>query len=307
MRDEKGLLAPIEDEAAVIAAQADIEVLERRMLDGGSREKLALAQAILAAQDIAYEPVRAVGMLEELARESGDRMAAREAAEMLGGRYDSAEEVHAAAYSELLEDAARSEKKYKKQNPSRLTLIRAGFSAAVCAVLALLAWFWLSDAIAQVTFVQLAGLGVIAGLLALVAVHRLLVAGLVFAAVTGCLTAMRYHPDIVEQLPLGAASLFGALCLICLLQLALALCRSRQTAKQEKARVNCLRAYDEAIAYAEAGIAAAESLGGEEPTAALRAYLKHWSDESRRLTRLRRRAEKKKPAAPAPKKETEHE
>ena len=70
---------------------SDIEILERQMLDGGSREKLTLAQAILAAQDISYEPVRAVGMLEELARESGDRMAAREAAEMLGGRYDGAE------------------------------------------------------------------------------------------------------------------------------------------------------------------------------------------------------------------------
>ena len=306
MRDEKGLLGPIEDEAAVHAAQADIEILERKMLDGGSREKLALAQAILAAQDISYEPVRAVGMLEELARESGDRAAARDAAEMLGGRYDSAEEVHAVAYTALLEDAAKSEKKYKKQNPSRLTLFRAGSSAAVCAVLALLAWFWLSEAIAKVTFLHLAGLGVIAGVLTLIAVHRLLVGGLVFAAVTGCLTAMRYHPDVVEQLPLGAAGLFGLLCLICLAQLLLALRRSRQTAKQEKTRETCLRAYDAAIAYAEAGIAAAESLSGDEPTAALRAYHKHWSDESRRLTRLRRKVEKGK-TVPTPKNEPEHE
>lgn len=303
MRDEKGLLNPIEDEAAVNAAAADIEILERKMLDGGSREKLALAQAILAAQDISYEPVRAVGMLEDLARESGDRAAAREAAEMLGGRYDGTEEVHPAAYTELLEDAARAEKKYRKQNPSRLTLIRAGFAAAVCAVLALLAWFWLSDAIAKVTFLHLAGLGVIAGLLALVAVHRLLVGGLVFAAVTGCLTAMRYHPDVVEQLPIGAASLFGLLALVYLVQLLLALRRSRQIGKQEKARAVCLRAYDEAIAYAEAGVSAAESLSGEEPTAAMRSYLKHWSDESRRLTRMRRKTEKKKPREPIEKEE----
>ncbi|MBR3866753.1 MAG: hypothetical protein IKM54_03040 [Butyricicoccus sp.] len=301
MRDEKGLLHPIEDEAAIHAAGADIEILERQMLDGGSREKLTLAQAILAAQDISYEPVRAVGMLEELARESGDRMAAREAAEMLGGRYDGAEEVHAAEYTRLLEEAARAEKKYKKQNPGRLTLIRAGFSAAVCAVLALAAWFWLSDAIAKVTFLHLAGLGLIAGVLALIAVRHLLVGGLVFAAVTGCLAAMRYHPDVSRQLPLGAAALFGLLAAVYLVQFLLALRRSRQTGKQEKARRVCFKAYDAAIAYAEAGIAAAESLSGDEPTAALQAYLKHWSDESRRLTRQRRRVEKIKPHEPAPK------
>ena len=305
MRDEKGLLNSIEDEAAVSAAGADIEMLERKMLDGGSREKLELAQAILAAQDIAYEPVRAVSMLEELARESGDRMAARDAAEMLGGRYDAAEEVHAAGYTELLEDAARAEKKYKKQNPSRLTLIRAGFSAAVCAVLALLAWFWLTDAITKITFVHLAGLGAVAGLLALIAVHRLLVGGLVFAAVTGCLTAMRYHPNVVEQLPLGAASLFGLLAAVYLVQLLIALHRSRQIGKQEKAREACLRAYDAAIAYAEAGVTAAESLSGDEPTAAMRSYLKHWSDESRRLSRMRRRAEKKKTREAIKKEKTE--
>ena len=294
MRDEKGLLNPIEDEAAVHAAGADIEILERRMLDGGSREKLELAQAILAAQDIAYEPVRAVGMLEDLAREPGDRVAAREAAEMLGGRYDAAEEVHPAVYAELRENAARAEKKYKKQNPSRLTLIRGGFLAAVCAVLALAAWFWLSDAIARVTFVHLAGLGAVAGLLALAALHRLLVGGLVFAAVTGCLTAMRYHPAVVEQLPFGAASLFGLLAAVNLAQFLLALRRSRQTGKQEKARTACLRAYDEAIAYAEAGIAAAESLGGEQPTAAMWSYLNHWADQSHHLTHMRRKLEKRK-------------
>ena len=305
MRDEKGLLNPIEDEAAVRAAGADIEMLERRMLDGGSREKLELAQAILAAQDISYEPVRAIGMLEDVARESGDRMAARDAAEMLGGRYDAAEEVHAAGYAELREQAADAEKKYKKQNPSRLMLIRGGFSAAVCAVLALIAWFWLSDAIAKITFVHLAGLGAVAGLLALVAVHRLLVGGLVFAAVTGCLTAMRYHPDVAEQLPLGAAGLFGLLALAYLARFLLMLRRSRQIGKQKKAYEACLRAYDAAIAYAEAGIAAAETLGGEEPTAAMRAYLKHWSDESRRLTRLRRKVEKRKTREAEKKENTE--
>ena len=46
MRDEKGLLHPIEDEAAIHAAGADIEILERQMLDGGSREKLTLAQLL---------------------------------------------------------------------------------------------------------------------------------------------------------------------------------------------------------------------------------------------------------------------
>lgn len=294
MRDEKGLLNPIEDAAAVHAAGADIEILERKMLDGGSREKLELAQAIFAAQDISYEPVRAVGMLEDLARESGDRLIAREAAEMLGGRYDAAEEVHAAAYTELRENAVRAEKKYKKQNPGRFVLIRGAFSAAVCAVLAFVAWFWLSDAIAKVTLVHLAAMGVIAGLLALAAAHRVVVGCLVFAAVTGCLTAMRYQPDVVEQLPLGAASLFGLLAGIYLVQFLLALRRSRQIGKQKKAYAACLHAYDEAIAYAEAGISAAESLGGDELTTAMRSYLKHWSDESRQLTRMRRKVEKRK-------------
>ena len=295
MRDEKGLLNRVEDEAAIRAAGADIEVLERKMLDGGSREKLELAQAILAAQDIAYDPVRAIGMLEDLARESGDRMAAREAAEMLGGRYDAAGEVHPAVYAELRENAERVEKKYKKQNPTRLTLIRGGFSAAVCAVLALVAWIWLSDAIAKVTFLHLGIIGAVAGVLALAAAHRLLVGGLVFAAVTGCLTAMRYNPEVVERLPLGASGLFGLLALLYLAQFLLALRRSRQIVKQNKAYAACLSAYDEAIAYAEAGIAAAESLGGDEPTAAMWSYLNHWDDQSHHLTWLRRKVEKRKP------------
>ena len=305
MRDEKRLLHSIEDAAAMNAAQVDLEVLERKMLDGGSREKLALAQAILAAQDLAYDPVRAVSMLEDVARESGDRRSAREAAEMLGGRYDGTEEVQPAVYTELRETAALAEKKYKKQNPSRLTLMSSSVSAAVCAVLAILAWFWLSDAITKITFVHLAGLGAVVGLLVLLAVRHLIVGGLAFAAVTGCLTAMRYDPDVVQQLPLGAASLFGALCLVYLLQFLFALRRSKQIAKQEKAWAVCLRAYDEAIAYAEAGISAAETLCGEEPTAAMRAYLKHWSSESHELTRLRRRVEKKKPREERKKEEKE--
>lgn len=297
MRDEKKLLDRAEDEAAVAAAQKDLDALERGMLDGGSREKLALAQAILAAQDIAYEPVRAVGLLEELVRTPGDPESAREAAGTLGGRYDGAESVHPAEYSALLDDVARSEKKYRKQTPGRLTLFRVSLSALLCAALAVGAWLLLPGWLDRVQFPHLLALGVAAGLIVLAAARRPAVAGLTAAAVTGCLAAVRYNGQIVAQAPRAAAVLFGALAAFFLIQLALAVRRSRQTGRQAQAREHCLAAYDAAIAYAAAGISVVQELAEGRPDAALRAYLIHWEEEGKRLRRARRRIEKREAAA----------
>ena len=297
MRDEKKLLDRAEDEAAVAAAQKDLDALERGMLDGGSREKLALAQAILAAQDIAYEPVRAVGLLEELVRTPGDPESAREAAGTLGGRYDGAEPVHPAEYSALLDDVARSEKKYRKQTPGRLTLLRVGLSALLCAALALGSWLLLPDVLDRVRFPHLLALGVAAGLIVLAAARRPAVAGLTAAAVTGCLAAVRYNGQIVAQAPRAAAVLFGALAAFFLIQLALTVRRSRQTGRQAQAREHCLAAYDAAIAYAAAGISVVQELAEGRPDAALRAYLIHWEEEGKRLRRARRRIERREATA----------
>lgn len=292
MSEAMEALARAEDEAAVAAAQTDLAALERDMLEGGSREKLALAQAILAAQDIAYEPVRAAGLLEELVRDGGDPETARRAAETLGGRYDGGEPAEAAAYTALLDEAARAEKRYRKQSPGRLTLLRLGGLTALCAALALGAWFLLSGVLEKVEFLHLAALGAVAGLIVLAAARKLVVAGLTAAAVTGCLAAVCYNEALAAQAPQTAAGLFAALCAVCALRLLLALRRSRQTDRQEQARAGCRAAYDAALAYCEAGQAAAAALAEGGNTAALHAYASHWANESRRLTRARRRIAK---------------
>ena len=293
MRDEKKLLERAEEEAAVAAAQTDLDALERSMLDGGSREKLALAQAILAAQDIAYEPARAAGLLEELVRTPGDPESACEAARALGGRYDGAETIRTNEYGALLDDIARSEKKYRKQTPGRLALLGPGVAALLCAVLAVSAWLLLPDLLDRVQFPHLLALGALAGLTVLAASRHLSVALLTVAAVTGCLTAVRYNGRIVAQVPLAAALLFGALAVIFLIGLALTLRRSRQTGRQELARAKCLAAYDAALDYARAGVDAVRGLGDAQTDAALRAYVAHWEGEGKRLSRARRRLDKR--------------
>ena len=91
--------------------------------------------------------------------------------------------------------------------------------------------------------------------------------------------------------------LFGALAAFFLIQLALTVRRSRQTGRQAQARACCLAAYDDAIAYAAAGISVVQELAEGRPDAALRAYLIHWEEEGKRLRRARRRIEKREASA----------